>query len=79
MQEGGFADLVIFDPATVDSGPAHRVYDLPGQSLRLTAESTGVKRVFVNGRTAIVDGEPEGALPGRVLRSGRDTETVATH
>jgi N-acyl-D-aspartate/D-glutamate deacylase len=79
VQEGGFADLVVFDPATVDSGPAHRVYDLPGQSLRLTAESTGVKRVFVNGRTVIVDGEPEGALPGRVLRSGRDTETVATH
>jgi len=78
VQEGGFADLVIFDPATVDSGPAHRVYDLPGQSLRLTAESTGVKRVFVNGQTVIVDGEPEGALPGRVLRSGRDTETVAT-
>jgi N-acyl-D-aspartate/D-glutamate deacylase len=79
VQEGGFADLVIFDPATVDSGPAHRVYDLPGQSLRLTAKSTGVKRVFVNGQTVIVDGEPEGALPGRVLRSGRDTETVATH
>ncbi len=79
VQEGGFADLVIFDPATVDSGPAHRVYDLPGESLRLTAESAGVKRVFVNGRTVIVDGEPEGALPGRVLRSGRDTETVATH
>jgi N-acyl-D-aspartate/D-glutamate deacylase len=79
VQEGGFADLVIFDPATVDSGPAHRVYDLPGQSLRLTAESTGVKRVFVNGRTVIVDGEPVGALPGRVLRSGRDTVTVATH
>jgi N-acyl-D-aspartate/D-glutamate deacylase len=79
VEEGGFADLVVFDPATVDSGPAHRVYDLPGQSLRLTAESTGVQRVFVNGRTVIVDGEPEGALPGRVLRSGRDTETVATH
>jgi N-acyl-D-aspartate/D-glutamate deacylase len=79
VQEGGFADLVVFDPATVDSGPAHRVYDLPGQSLRLTAESTGVKRVLVNGHTVIVDGEPEGALPGRVLRSGRDTETVATH
>jgi N-acyl-D-aspartate/D-glutamate deacylase len=79
VQEGGFADLVIFDPATVDSGPAHRVYDLPGQSLRLTAKSTGVKRVFVNGQTVIVDGEPEGALPGQVLRSGRDTETVATH
>jgi N-acyl-D-aspartate/D-glutamate deacylase len=79
VAEGGFADLVVFDPDTVDSGPAHRVYDLPGDSLRLTAKSTGVKRVFVNGRTVIIDGAPDGALPGRVLRSGRDTETVATH
>ncbi|HUJ63902.1 MAG TPA: D-aminoacylase, partial [Acidimicrobiales bacterium] len=79
IHEGGFADVVVFDPETVNSGPAHRVYDLPGESLRLTAESTGVQRVFVNGRTVIVDGEPEGGLPGKVLRSGRDTETVATH
>jgi N-acyl-D-aspartate/D-glutamate deacylase len=76
--EGWFADVVVFDPETVDSGPAHRVYDLPGDSLRLTAESIGVQRVFVNGRPVIVDGDPAGELPGRVLRSGRDTETVAT-
>jgi N-acyl-D-aspartate/D-glutamate deacylase len=79
LQAGGFADVVVFDPETVDSGPAHRVYDLPGDSLRLTAEPTGVARVFVNGRPVIVAGEPSGLLPGRVLRSGRDTETVATH
>jgi N-acyl-D-aspartate/D-glutamate deacylase len=76
--EGWFADVLVFDPETVDSGPAHRVYDLPGDSLRLTAESVGVQRVFVNGRPVIVDGRPVGDLPGRVLRSGRDTETVAT-
>jgi N-acyl-D-aspartate/D-glutamate deacylase len=79
LEVGGFADVVVFDPETVDSGPAHRVYDLPGDSLRLTAEPTGVARVFVNGRPVIVDGVPSGLLPGRVLRSGRDTETVATH
>ena len=78
LQVGGFADVVVFDPERVDSGPAHRVYDLPGDSLRLTAEPTGVARVFVNGRPVIVEGEPSGLLPGRVLRSGRDTETVAT-
>jgi N-acyl-D-aspartate/D-glutamate deacylase len=76
--EGWFADLVLFDPDTVDSGPAHRVHDLPGNSLRLTAASVGIQRVFVNGRPVICDGQPLGELPGRVLRSGRDTETVAT-
>ena len=78
LVEGAFADVVVFDPATVDSGPAYRVYDLPHDSLRLTAEPTGVGRVFVNGRPAIVDGQPTGLLPGRVLRSGRDTDTVST-
>lgn len=79
IAEGAFADLVILDPDTVDSGPAHRVYDLPGDSLRLTAESTGVEWVFVNGRPVIENGQPAGPLPGKVLRSGRDTETVRTH
>ncbi len=78
IREGGFADVVLFDPATVDSGPARRVYDLPGDSLRLTSESFGIERVFVNGRPAIQQGQPAGELPGRVMRSGRDTETVAT-
>ena len=27
--EGAFADMVVFDPDTVDSGPARRVFDLP--------------------------------------------------
>jgi N-acyl-D-aspartate/D-glutamate deacylase len=78
IRGGAFADVVVFNPDTVNSGPAHRVYDLPGDSLRLTAESVGVERVFVNGRPVIEHGEIAGELPGRVLRSGRDTETVAT-
>ncbi len=78
IAEGAYADLVVLDPATVDSGPARRVYDLPGDSLRLTAESTGVERVIVNGRPVIRSGQPVGELPGRVLRSGRDTTTVTT-
>jgi N-acyl-D-aspartate/D-glutamate deacylase len=79
LAEGAFADVVVFNPDTIDSASAHRVYDLPGNSLRLTAEPSGVERVLVNGRTVIVAGEPAGELPGKVLRSGRDTETVAVH
>ena len=76
---GGYADIGIFDPETVDSGPARRVYDLPGDSLRLTSRSIGVAKVFVNGVPTISDGEPTGSLAGTVLRSGRNTDTVATH
>lgn len=77
LQPGFHADVFVFDPATVGSGPARRVFDLPGDSLRLTASSTGVRRVLVNGVVTVADGVATGALPGTVLRSGRDTDTFA--
>ncbi len=70
------ADLFVFDPETVGSEPATLVHDLPGDSPRLVAASTGVVRVLVNGTETVVDGTPTGALPGTLLRSGRDTDTV---
>ncbi len=76
VREGAFADLVVFDPATVGSHDAALVNDLPGDSPRLTAGSVGVRRVLVNGTAIVVDGAPTGATPGTVLHSGRDTDTV---
>jgi N-acyl-D-aspartate/D-glutamate deacylase len=76
VAEGAYADLVVFDPATVGAEQAHLVHDLPGGALRLTAGSTGVQHVLVNGVETVRDGESTGATPGTVLRSGRDTETV---
>src|SRR5690606_9614306 len=73
---GAYADLVLFDPQTVGAAAATLVRDLPGGAPRMTAASTGVAHVFVNGTETVRDGEPTGALPGTVLRSGRDTDTV---
>ena len=73
---GAYADVVIFDPAVIDSEDATLVKDLPGDSSRLTAGSRGVQRVLVNGVAIVVDGVATGAVPGTVLRSGRDTHTV---
>ena len=78
LREGYFADIVVFDPETIASEDASLVADLPGDAPRLTAGSIGVKRVLVNGVETIRDGVATGAKPGTLLRSGRDTETVAT-
>jgi len=76
IAEGHHADLVLFDPDEIGSGMIHERNDLPGESARLFAESTGIRRVFVNGEAIVVDGRATEACPGRILRSGADTETV---
>jgi N-acyl-D-aspartate/D-glutamate deacylase len=78
LVEGAHADVVVFDPETIGAEHATLVHDLPGDTPRLTAQSHGVARVLVNGTLVVVDGKATGALPGTILRSGRDTETVST-
>ena len=77
IEPGFHADLVVFDPSTVASGPAELVADLPGGGGRLVAGSVGVDHVLVAGVEVVADGRPTAARPGRVLRSGRDTATVS--
>ena len=76
LVEGWHADVVVFDPDTIDSAPVELREDLPGGNKRLFASALGIRRVYVNGVTTVVDGEATEALPGTLLRSGRDTETV---
>lgn len=73
---GQHGDIVVFDPETIGSEAATLVEDLPGGTARLTADSIGIHRVYVNGVETVRDGEPTGARPGTVLRSGRDTTTA---
>ncbi len=75
---GCHADLVLFDPERIEAGPATLVHDLPGDSPRLDSRAAGIVSVRVNGVETVRDGEVTGAVPGKVLRSGRDTETVRT-
>jgi N-acyl-D-aspartate/D-glutamate deacylase len=74
---GWHADLVLFDPATVDHGPERTRYDLPAGAPRLVADARGITSVLVDGVEVCRDGVATGALPGTVLRSGRDTHTVS--
>lgn len=59
LKPGYFADVVVFDPATIQD---HATFADPHQF------ATGVRDVFVNGRLALVDGEPTGAPTGRFVR-----------
>lgn len=77
LREGWHADLVVFDPATVGSGPVHMRPDLPAGEPRIYADAYGVHHVFVNGTAIVRDGQHTGALPGTTLRSGKDTYTPA--
>jgi N-acyl-D-amino-acid deacylase len=56
---GYFADVVVFDPATIAD---HATFESPQQL------STGVRDVVVNGTVALRDGKHAGAFPGRVVR-----------
>ena len=76
LRPGAAADLVIFDAERVDRGAIESRADLPGGASRLYAEAEGVEAVLVGGTEIVRRGELTGARPGKVLRSGRDTETV---
>lgn len=77
IANGYWADLVVFDPQTVGCGPLYTRRDLPRGAARLYCDAVGIQHVVVNGREIIRHGRATGVLAGKVLRSGRDTRTVA--
>jgi N-acyl-D-amino-acid deacylase len=74
VEVGKAADLVVFDSATVASGPVRRVVDFPADGERLTADApVGMTHILVNGTPIRLDGRSvpatDGDRPGKVLRS----------
>jgi dihydroorotase/N-acyl-D-amino-acid deacylase len=58
VRSGCFADLVVFDPATVSDRATFE------ESHQL---STGIRDVWVNGQRVLANGEHTGARPGRIV------------
>jgi len=59
LKEGYFADVVIFNPETIQD---NATFDKPLQY------ATGVRDIFVNGTQVLKDGEHTGEKPGQVVR-----------
>ncbi len=59
LMEGYFADVVVFDPKTVQD---HATFEKPHQL------ATGVRDVVINGELVLENGEHTGSTPGRVVR-----------
>jgi N-acyl-D-amino-acid deacylase len=71
LVSGAWADIVVFDPATVAPGPIRRLADFPAGSEHLTADQPiGVRHVLVNGVPVRVDGVQDlTARSGQLVRS----------
>ena len=61
LRPGAYADLVLFDPATIADTATFEKPKMP---------AAGIARVMVNGRTVWCDGGATGERPGRALRRG---------
>jgi N-acyl-D-aspartate/D-glutamate deacylase len=75
LAEGTWADVLIFDPASIGASPVKLVRDLPGGAARLCSKGLGIDSVLVAGQEVVRSGNFTGATPGRLLRAGRDTSS----
>jgi N-acyl-D-aspartate/D-glutamate deacylase len=71
IARGLAADLVVFDPKTVDSVlRPEMIYDFPDSVGRLVTRSRGIHYTIVNGQVLYEHGQTESAArPGKVLRA----------
>jgi N-acyl-D-aspartate/D-glutamate deacylase len=68
IEPGLKADVNIVDHANLRLRPPYMAFDLPAGGKRLLQRAEGYLHTFVSGEEVYTDGEPCGALPGRLVR-----------
>jgi N-acyl-D-amino-acid deacylase len=62
------ADLNVIDFDALRLHPPHMVYDLPANGRRLVQKIEGYRYTICGGAVTFEDGEPTGAMPGKLIR-----------
>ena len=65
------ADLNLIDFANLRAHAPEMVFDLPAGGRRLVQKADGYKYTVVSGEVTFEDGQPTGAMPGKMVRGGR--------
>jgi N-acyl-D-aspartate/D-glutamate deacylase len=73
------ADIVIFDPETVNSVGEDVVHDFPNNGWRIREQAEGIYCTIVNGQVLLEGGRHVGSYPGRVLRNAYYHATHNSH
>ena len=68
LRLGMAADVTVFDPSAIAPNMPEIVHDLPAGAKRFKQTANGIRATVVNGEVLLLDNEPSGALPGRLLR-----------
>jgi N-acyl-D-amino-acid deacylase len=68
LAPGMKADVNIIDFDRLAIRPPEMVFDLPAGGRRLVQQADGYRATVVSGQIVYEDGEPTGALPGKLVR-----------
>jgi len=68
LKEGFAADVIVFDPDTVEPLMPVVKTDLPAGAKRLVQKAKGISFTVVNGEILMRDGEHTGVYPGQLIR-----------
>jgi len=70
LREGTPADIVIYDLNKLAVKPMEIAHDFPGGEWRRVKRAEGYEKILVNGEVTLDQGQPTGAMSGRLLRYG---------